>query len=75
MEMLHVDLGLEWWSTIVVTTIVLRLLTFPLMVKAQKNAAKMANNLPQMQAIQQKMTQARMAGNNLEGLMFDIDLF
>ena len=67
LEMLHVDLGLEWWSAIVVGTIALRTLTFPLMVYSQKNAAVMANNMPQMQAIQQKMTQARTSGNNLEG--------
>ena len=39
---------------------------FPLVVKAQQNAAKMSNNMPQMQVIQQKMTDARLAGNAMQ---------
>ena len=42
---------------------------FPLVVKAQKNAAKMANNLPQLQVLQNKMTQARMSGNAIESII------
>jgi hypothetical protein len=34
---------------------------------AQRNAAKMSNNLPQLQALQLKMTEARQTGNQLEG--------
>jgi YidC/Oxa1 family membrane protein insertase len=39
----------------------------PLVVKAQQNAAKMNNNLPQMQVLQMKMSEARQSGNQLEG--------
>lgn len=48
-------------------TLVLRTLVFPLVIMAQRNAAKMANNLPQLQRIQEKMTEARHSGNNFEG--------
>jgi YidC/Oxa1 family membrane protein insertase len=40
---------------------------FPLVIKAQQNAAKMKNNMPQLQILQQKMTEARQLGNALEG--------
>jgi YidC/Oxa1 family membrane protein insertase len=37
---------------------------------AQRKAAKMSNNLPQLQALQLKMTEARQTGNQLEGKFF-----
>jgi YidC/Oxa1 family membrane protein insertase len=43
---------------------------FPLVIKAQRNAAKMTNNMPQLQVLQQKMTDARQAGNAMEGILF-----
>ena len=44
-----------------------RVAMFPLVIKAQQNAAKMTNNMPQLQVLQQKMTEARQSGNALEG--------
>ena len=44
-----------------------RVAMFPLVIKAQRNAAKMTNNMPQLQVLQQKMTEARQSGNALEG--------
>lgn len=43
-----------------------RSLMFPLVVKAQRNAAKMTNNMPQLQVLQQKMTDARQSGNAIQ---------
>jgi YidC/Oxa1 family membrane protein insertase len=42
---------------------------FPLVIKAQRNAAKMTNNMPQLQVLQQKLTDARQAGNAMEGIL------
>jgi hypothetical protein len=39
---------------------------------AQRNGAKMSNNLPQLQALQLKMTEARQMGNQLEGKVFSL---
>lgn len=39
---------------------------FPLVIIAQRNAARMNNYLPQLQVIQLKMTEARQSGNQLE---------
>ncbi|XP_046390425.1 mitochondrial inner membrane protein OXA1L [Ischnura elegans] len=66
MEYLHIDCGLPWWGAIALGTCVVRILIFPLVVIAQRNAAKMNNHLPQLQILQLKMTEARQTGNQLE---------
>ena len=48
-------------------TVCVRLIVFPLVIKSQRNAARMTNNMPQMQALQLKMTEARQTGNALMG--------
>ncbi|KAJ8929425.1 hypothetical protein NQ314_017874 [Rhamnusium bicolor] len=58
-EYVHVTLGVEWWAAIVI---------------AQKNAAKMNNYLPQMQAIQLKMTEARQTGNQIDTARYSQEL-
>ncbi|XP_037084728.1 mitochondrial inner membrane protein OXA1L-like [Pollicipes pollicipes] len=65
-EMLHVSAGLPWWGAIAVGTVVIRLCVFPLVVRSQKNAVTMNNNLPRMQALQVRMTEARQMGNEIE---------
>jgi len=66
MEWIHVDLGLQWWQTIMVTTVCMRLLVFPVVVKAQRNLAKMTNINPVMAKLQGDMTDARRRGDMLE---------
>jgi len=44
----------------------LRLLVFPLVVTSQRHSARMNNNMPQIQAYQEKMTEARLHGNPYE---------
>jgi hypothetical protein len=48
-------------------TVVVRILIFPIVILSQRNSAKMSNNLPQLQTLQLKMTEARQTGNQLEG--------
>lgn len=66
MEYLHVGLDIPWWGTIAIGTVVVRTVLFPLVIMAQRNAAKMHNNMPQMQLLQLKMTEARQQGNAIE---------
>lgn len=66
LEYLHVSLDIPWWGVILCGTIVVRTLIFPLVIMAQRNAAKMGNNMPQMQALQLKMSEARNTGNHFE---------
>jgi YidC/Oxa1 family membrane protein insertase len=54
-------------NTIFSGVFTVRVAMFPLVIKAQRNAAKMTNNMPQLQVLQQKMTEARQSGNALEG--------
>ncbi|XP_022920028.1 mitochondrial inner membrane protein OXA1L [Onthophagus taurus] len=73
-EYLHVTLGVPWWEAIVIGTIIIRFLMFPLVIIAQRNAAKMNNYMPQMQVLQLKMTEARQMGNHLEMARYSQEL-
>ncbi|XP_014671157.1 PREDICTED: mitochondrial inner membrane protein OXA1L-like [Priapulus caudatus] len=66
LEWLHISTGLPWWGTIAVATICVRVLLFPIVIKAQQNAAKMQNNMPQLQVMQDRMSEARQSGNTME---------
>lgn len=46
----------------------------PLVIIAQRNAARMNNYLPQMQAIQLKLTEARQCGNELDAARYSQEL-
>lgn len=74
LEFVHVSLGIPWWETIMVGTLVIRFCMFPLVIMAQKNAARMNNHLPQMQVLQLKMTEARQSGNQLDAMRYSQDL-
>lgn len=47
-------------------TLCLRLVLFPLVLRSQRNAAKMSRVMPQMQVLQEKMTEARQRGDEYE---------
>lgn len=74
MEYLHIGVDLPWWTCIMIGTICVRTLIFPLVIMAQRNAAKMNNNLPQMQHLQLKLTEARQSGNAIEAARFSQEL-
>ena len=52
---------------VIAGTVVIRICMFPLVVKAQKNAVVMNNNLPRLQGLHMKMIEARQMGNEMEG--------
>ncbi len=66
LEYLHISLDIPWWGVIMCGTIAVRTLLFPMVILAQRNAAKMGNNMPQMQVLQLKMSEARSTGNHFE---------
>jgi len=68
MEWLHIGQGLEWWQAIIGTTIIIRLIVFPVVVMAQRNMAHMTNNAPEMARLQEKFTAARQRND-----MYEID--
>ena len=57
---------MEWYQTIAVATLCMRLLMFPVVVIAQRNMANMNNNMPAMSALQEKISDARRRGDMFE---------
>lgn len=70
LEFLHISLDVPWWGAILIGTICVRVAMFPLVILSQRNAAVMNNNLPEIQLLQMKMTQARQSGNQLEAARY-----
>ncbi|XP_054733254.1 mitochondrial inner membrane protein OXA1L [Anastrepha obliqua] len=70
MEFLHIGCDLPWWAAIAIGTAVVRTIIFPLVIMAQRNAAKMNNYMPQMQVLQMKMSEARQSGNAIESARY-----
>ncbi|KAI9543284.1 hypothetical protein NQZ68_011933 [Dissostichus eleginoides] len=63
LEFIHIDVGLPWWGAIVVGTVFARLAVFPVIVKGQREAAKLNNVLPEMTKLNTKMSEAKNSGN------------
>lgn len=63
LESLHIGLDVPWWSAIVIGTVILRFMLFPMVILGQRRAAEMHNHMPTMQRLQQRMVQARKAGD------------
>lgn len=74
MEFLHIGLDLPWWTCIMIGTIAVRTIIFPLVIMSQRNSAKMNNNLPQIQHLQMKLTEARQSGNSIEAARFSQEM-
>ncbi|XP_051937833.1 mitochondrial inner membrane protein OXA1L [Hippocampus zosterae] len=66
LEFMHMDVGLPWWAAIVVGTVVARLAVFPVIVKGQREAAKLNNVMPEMTRLNSRMTEAKQSGNKFE---------
>ncbi|XP_030609623.1 mitochondrial inner membrane protein OXA1L isoform X2 [Archocentrus centrarchus] len=66
LEFIHMDLGLPWWGAIVVATVLARLAVFPVIVKGQREAAKLNNVLPEMTKMTNRMNEAKQSGNKYE---------
>ncbi|XP_068098042.1 mitochondrial inner membrane protein OXA1L [Hyperolius riggenbachi] len=66
LSFLHVDVGVPWWGAIVAGTLLVRIMVFPLIVKGQKEAAKLNNHMPQISALTTRMNEAKQSGNQFE---------
>ncbi|SCV03928.1 LAMI_0H12068g1_1 [Lachancea mirantina] len=55
MEQIHVYTGLPWWGTIVTTTVLVRLLMFPLYVKSSDTIARNSKIKPEMDKINEEL--------------------
>uniref|UniRef100_A0A3Q4BD70 Membrane insertase YidC/Oxa/ALB C-terminal domain-containing protein n=1 Tax=Mola mola TaxID=94237 RepID=A0A3Q4BD70_MOLML len=66
LEFMHLDLGLPWWGAIVTGTVLARMAVFPVIVKGQREAAKLNNVLPEMTKLTTRMNEAKQSGNKFE---------
>ncbi|KAL7875933.1 hypothetical protein AOLI_G00108960 [Acnodon oligacanthus] len=66
LEFMHVGIGLPWWGAIVAGTIIARCAVFPVIVKGQREAAKLNNVLPEMTKLTNRMNEAKQSGNKFE---------
>ena len=63
MEYIHVHAHLPWWAAIVASTVLLRVVIFPLVMKVQKNGVIMNNINPELQKLMKKQKEYRQMGN------------
>ncbi|XP_033753975.1 mitochondrial inner membrane protein OXA1L-like [Pecten maximus] len=63
LEYLHVGIGLPWWEAIVLSTVIVRVLSFPLLVMSQRFITNSLNHKPEMDRIQAKLSEAKINGN------------
>ncbi|XP_029310638.1 mitochondrial inner membrane protein OXA1L [Cottoperca gobio] len=66
LEIMHVDLGLPWWGAIALGTVLARLAVFPVIVKGQREAAKLNNVMPQISKLNSRLSEAKQSGNHFE---------
>ncbi|EFN71509.1 Mitochondrial inner membrane protein OXA1L [Camponotus floridanus] len=66
LEFMHISCDIPWWTTIVIGTICVRVLIFPIVIKAQKNMINFSNCMPVITELQMKMTEARQNGDHFE---------
>ncbi|KAK5848281.1 hypothetical protein PBY51_005909 [Eleginops maclovinus] len=66
LEFAHMDIGLPWWGAIVVGTVFARLAVFPVIVKGQREAAKLNNVMPELSKLNARMSEAKNSGNKFD---------
>ncbi|XP_064262624.1 mitochondrial inner membrane protein OXA1L [Passer domesticus] len=59
LEFLHLDLGLPWWGAIAAGTVGARILLLPLVLRGQREAARLSRHLPELQRLSQRVAEAR----------------
>jgi len=74
MEHIHNDLDIPWWGTILVMALLIRIITLKFVIMSQKNTARMTNNMPETQAIQNKLTDAKHRGDLYDQARYSMEL-
>ncbi|KAI9261510.1 60Kd inner membrane protein-domain-containing protein [Phascolomyces articulosus] len=65
LEAVHVYGGLPWWGTIATATLIVRLALLPLMIKIQRNNAKMMNLNPEVSRLMENLKTAQQQGDSV----------
>ncbi|PHU08485.1 hypothetical protein BC332_20345 [Capsicum chinense] len=66
-DYVHIFTGLDWWASIIATTILIRCITLPLMINQLKATSKFAILKPKLDAINEEMQNRCNAQEGLEG--------
>ncbi|TPX54867.1 hypothetical protein SeMB42_g00133 [Synchytrium endobioticum] len=66
LELIHVTTGLPWWGTIVLSTLTIRFILFPLIVYQQRGAARMNNIRPELEKLTERRKRASLVGDEAE---------
>ncbi|KAM6188372.1 mitochondrial inner membrane protein OXA1L [Sarcoramphus papa] len=66
LQFLHLDVGLPWWGAIAVGTLGARLALLPLLVRGQREAARLAAHMPQIQLLSQRLAEARRGSDQFQ---------
>ncbi|XP_074874648.1 mitochondrial inner membrane protein OXA1L isoform X2 [Buteo buteo] len=66
LQFLHLDVGLPWWGAIAVGTLGARLALLPLLVRGQREAARLAAHMPQLQLLSQRLAEARRGSDQFQ---------
>ncbi|XP_039586879.1 mitochondrial inner membrane protein OXA1L-like isoform X2 [Passer montanus] len=67
LEFLHLDLGLPWWGAIAAGTVGARILLLPLVLRGQREAARLSRHLPELQRLSQRVAEARRGTDQNQG--------
>lgn len=65
LEAIHVNTGLEWFESIAIFAVALRICLLPITISSQRNAGKMRKVAPGMKHLQAKMNDARATNDYL----------
>ncbi|ORX56936.1 hypothetical protein DM01DRAFT_1334493 [Hesseltinella vesiculosa] len=65
LEAVHVSMGLPWWATIATATVLVRTALLPLIIKLQRNNARLMNINPDVQRIMGNLKTAQSEGDTL----------
>ncbi|XP_061197527.1 mitochondrial inner membrane protein OXA1L-like isoform X1 [Saccostrea echinata] len=60
LELVHVNLDVPWWTSIVIVTVIIRGALFPVYLKGRQRTINSMNHAPTTQVLQEKITRARM---------------
>ena len=66
LELLHISVGLPWWGSIAVGTVLLRTVMLPLMIKGMINTARLTNIKPELDRLQAKLRELANSQNQME---------
>ncbi|KAK6627336.1 hypothetical protein RUM44_009813 [Polyplax serrata] len=74
LDFLHTNFDIPWWGSVAIVTLSVRLLIVPLYVKSRIGAVNMQNNMPELQVLQMKVSEARQTGNYYDAAHYVAEL-